>query len=105
MAYKPHGLFTAELYDYLKARMPSLGDKFNGDTAYEIVKMSRMGLLPEAAEIPSDSPYWPEMRRLMESIPSELKPMVNFESIPEASIPHYVFGSQSIERLKTLKPE
>lgn len=44
---KNHGTFTQELYDYLNARMPSLGKTFNDATAHEIVLLSRMGLAPE----------------------------------------------------------
>jgi peptidoglycan L-alanyl-D-glutamate endopeptidase CwlK len=49
---KPHGQFTEELYAYLNARMPSYSAQFNRDTAQEIVKLTRMGVMPEGTTIP-----------------------------------------------------
>lgn len=104
--YKPHGLFTQQLYDYLDKRMPTLGRVFNRDTAHEIVRMSRMGLLPEAAEIPSDSPYWPEMRKLMES---HVVSVADASAKPPPILAHdmapvgkFAFGKTSLDRLSHL---
>lgn len=52
MTAKYHGVFTAEVAELLKQYLPSVSDATRSNLLGEIVRVSRMGLLPEGAPMP-----------------------------------------------------
>lgn len=84
MGYKAHSQFTEEVGKMLHERLPSLKDSIVGGILNDVVYLSRMGLLPEAATIPSTAV---------------------FDSIVPTPVSVYRLGDRSIQRLQTLKPE